>query len=182
MKNRRIIVASFLICACLVMGIGYAAFSDVMDINGTAEIQKDNVYDGNVIFTDAVAVPRLDGEATMNTANINPNNPDKAAFTVKDLVTQGEKATFQFTIKNTNTEAFKISLKETTLVNQDAQNYFIVEDDLGEEGKTIEANGGTIVVTLVVTLNETPASDVTSISANFLTELQVEPVAQQATE
>ena len=176
MKNRRIIVASFLICACLVMGIGYAAFSDVMDINGSAELSVDKVTDGNIIFTSAEALLRQGETATTNTANINPNNPDKASFSVNDLVTEGQTAQFKFIITNTNAEAYTIKTLEHTLVNADANTYYEITDDLDVAGETIAANGGTLEVIITVTMKETPTSG-TAVNASFLTELSVAPVA-----
>ena len=176
MKNRRIIVASFLICACLVMGIGYAAFSDVMDINGSAELSVDKVTDGNIIFTSAEALLRQGETATTNTANINPNNPDKASYSVNDLVTEGQTAQFKFTITNTNAEEYTIKTLKHTLVNDDANTYYEITDDLGAAGKTIAANGGTLEVTITVSMKETPTAG-TAVNASFLTELSVAPVA-----
>lgn len=174
MKNRRIIIVSFLICSCLVIGIGYAAFSDVMDINGSAELSVDKVTDGNIIFTKAEALLRTGETATTNTANVNPNNPDKASYSVNDLVTENQTAQFKFTIENTNAEAYTIKLLNHNMVNSDASTYYEITDDLGTEGKTIAANG-TLDVIITVTLKSTPTAG-TSVNASFLTELSVAPV------
>ena len=174
MKNRRKAIMSFLLIACLIMGLGYAAFSDVMDITGTAEIKEEDAVDGNIIFTKAEALPRFEGDTVLNTANVNPNNPDKAAFTVVDLVTDGEKAQFKFTITNTNPDAYKISVRGYTN-NTDANTYYTITDDLGASGKEISANGGTLEVIVTVELTQTPTTDDT-VSASFLLELLVEPV------
>lgn len=175
MKNRRIVIMAFLLCACLVMGIGYAAYSDIMDINGVANMDVESTKDGNLYFSAAEALVREGEDTTRNTASINGNNKDAASFTVNDVVTEGDAAKFKFTITNTNSNAFNISVRGTTL-NTDAQTYYSLTTSLdGVSDATIAANGGTMEVLVTVTMTDTPASGVLT-SASFLIELQVDEI------
>ena len=178
MKNRRNIIVAFMLCACLIMGIGYAAFSDVMDITGVSELNADEVADGNIIFISATAANNLDS------ANVNVNNKDKASFTVKSVVSQGEQATFTFVIENTNADAHKIKFRAVPAgINDDATNYYSITSTLSNGGTTVQGTdttteidiaggNGQVTVTVVVTMTNTPP-DGELISANFLIELAV---------
>ena len=48
MKNRRIAITSFLLLAVLVMGIGFAAVADTLNITGTATFRPTNVVNDRV--------------------------------------------------------------------------------------------------------------------------------------
>jgi hypothetical protein len=69
MKRSKIIMA-FLLCACLIVGVGYAAVVDVMDITGTAEFNMDDSMDSNVYFSEAYAIPDKVSGKTENTASV----------------------------------------------------------------------------------------------------------------
>ena len=186
MKNRRSIIIAFLLCACMIVGVGYAAFSDVMDITGTAELNANEVADGNVIFTAANALSELD------TATVNQNNKDKASFTVKSIVSQGETARFTFEITNTNQEAYNMSFRaEPARTNDDARNYYSITAKMTNDSEEVEgtntttqiqiAANGTVTVEVTVQMTETPADGVT-ISANFQIELSVSEITGAASE
>lgn len=180
MKNRRIVLMAFLLCACMIVGVGYAAFSDVMDITGTAQMQEDDTYDGNLYFSAAEALPRFEGDTILNTANVNPNNQDKAAFTVNDLVTAGDRAQFKFTITNTNLDSYNISVRGYTN-NSDAEAYYSISSSLDDNATVIAGNGATLDVIVTVEMTETPESG-DLVSASFLLELTVEQIVSGAAE
>ena len=57
MKNRRNVIIAFLLCASLVVGVGYAALTDTLRIDGTANVKHENannVFDGEVLFDTTV--------------------------------------------------------------------------------------------------------------------------------
>lgn len=177
MKNRRIVLMAFLLCACMIVGVGYAAFSDVMDITGTTELNANEVADGNIIFTSATAHNNLD------TASINENNKDKASFTVKSVVSKDEKATFTFVITNTNQDAYNMSFRAVPVgTNSDATTYYAITSSLSNGATTVNgtdtttqipiAAGGTVSVEVAVEMTTTPP-DGTLVSANFQIELSV---------
>ena len=180
MKSRSRIIMAFLLCACLIVGVGYAAFTDYMDVNGQAEMNANEVVDGRVIFTEVEA---LDAE---NTININTNNPDKASFTIHNILSEGQTATFVLTIENTNTtEMFVKFTADEMRVTEDAKNYYTIAaewlDDPTMQGDyaVIAANNGTLRFQIVVELTQ-PADKV--LNASFLTTLEVSDSTQAVAE
>ena len=97
MKNRKSIIAAFLVIAVMLFSVGYAALSDKLDINGTSDAnlsaaQKN--FDTDVYFSAAVA----NNEG--NVASIAEGDNDMASFTANTLAKKGDKVSFTFTITN----------------------------------------------------------------------------------
>ena len=117
MKNRRNIIVAFLLCACLLVGIGYAALTDVMDVTGTTVYNEDNALDALIYFSE------VDKSHEANNIQIVPGNVDKASFNVASLATIGDYTFFWVTIKNdSNSETAKVSFREYS-GNSDTQYY-----------------------------------------------------------
>ena len=58
MKNRKTVVVAFLLCAVLLLGVGYAALSDTLDITGSADVNQsaaEEAFNEDVYFSAAVA-------------------------------------------------------------------------------------------------------------------------------
>jgi len=97
MKRRRIALITFLICAALVISIGFANLVDSLSIVGTSTTSKEQatqVFDNDVYFTNAEALTHG------TTASVNADNNDKVSFTANSLVSQGDKAQFKFEVSN----------------------------------------------------------------------------------
>lgn len=100
MKKRRIAIVAFLLCACMVIGLGYAATVQDLTLTTTANANQGelDVYFISAEAGDKCTVAEVDGgtkgfTATMNTANLN----------------KGETATATFEIQNQELEADKIA-------------------------------------------------------------------------
>lgn len=164
MKNRKMIVVTFLLCAVMLMGVGYAALTDVLDITGSADVNQsaaEEAFNEDILFTTAVA------NETGNTASVNADNKDKASFTANTLKGKDDKATFTFTIKNDGDVAATVT---PTLNPQDGNtksNYFAISSDWDGQPQTLVA-GGTLTYTVTVELIQTPTE---TISGSFLIEL-----------
>lgn len=159
MKKRKIVIVSFLIAAILLLGVGFAALADTLDITGTADINAsaaEEAFNEDVYFS---AVSSGEGY----TANINANNNDKAQFTVTGLKGAGDEVTMTFTIKNAGDLSANIALKTTSNNNEE---YFTVTHDLGS-ARTLTA-GNETVVEVKVKLNKTPTE---TISGTFVIEI-----------
>lgn len=161
MKNRRNIIVAFLLCACLIVGIGYAALTDVLDITGSADVNQsaaEEAFNEDIHFTTAVA------NETGNTASVNADNNDKASFTANTLKGKGDKATFTFTIVNEGdlNATVKPSISSNT---NDA--YFKISSDWEGKAKDLAALGS-VTYTVTVELLETPTA---TISGSFVIEL-----------
>lgn len=104
MKNRRLVVAAFLLIAVICIGTAYAAVTDLLDIQGAANVSAANVnssFDDGIYFSDATA------EKTGDTATVSSTN-DKATFSANGLTVKGDTASFTFTIKNENKYAANV--------------------------------------------------------------------------
>lgn len=164
MKNRKTVVVAFLLVAVMLLGVGYAALTDVLDITGTADVNQsaaEESFNEDIHFSAAKA--NEDG----NTASVNADNNDKASFTAKTLKGKGDKATFTFTIKNAgDLDATVTPVLNASLGNTQPE-YFTVTSDWAGQSKDLAA-GAEITYTITVELIKTPTE---TISGSFLVEL-----------
>ena len=164
MKNRRNIVVAFLIFAVMLLGVGYAALTDVLDITGSADVNQsaaEEAFNEDVHFSAATA------NDLGNTASVNSDNNDKASFTANTLKGAGDQVSFTFTITNSG----DVDAVVTPTLNATAGNtkpeYFSISSDWDGAEKTLAA-GGSLTYTVTVTLDNTPTE---TISGSFLIEL-----------
>ena len=173
MKNRKTVVVAFLLCAVMLLGVGYAALSDTLDITGSADINQsaaEEAFNEDIIFTSAVA------NETGNTASVNADNKDKASFTANTLKGKGDKATFTFTIANNGDVDATVTPKLAAGTSGNTEpDYFSITSDWAGATKTLEA-GKTITYTVTVELLKTPTE---TVSGSFLIELKAESVGGQ---
>ena len=161
MKNRKRIVVAFLLVAVMLMSVGYAALTDVLDITGSADVNKsaaEDAYNADIYFTAAAA------NQTGNTASVNTDNSDKASFTANTLQGAGDTATFTFTITNDGDLDANVTPSISSNTNEA---YFSISSDWNGQPKTLEA-GQTLTYTVTVALKETPTD---TISGSFIIEL-----------
>lgn len=163
MKNRKGLIA-FLVLAVMLLGVGYAALTDTLDITGSADVNQsaaEEAFNEDIYFSAAVA------NEEGNTASINADNNDKASFTAKTLKGKGDKVTFTFTIKNDGDVAATVTPKLNATLGNTNPEYFSLTSDWGGEAKTLAA-GGELTYTLTVELLKTPTE---TVAASFLVEL-----------
>lgn len=185
MKNRKTIIVAFVLVACMLVGVGYAAVTNVLDIQGSAEISqlaaeeelKEDLYFEGVVLAEGV-VNNTTAAITPPaeyTANINTNNPDKAQFTVNSLRDTGDSVKIVYRIKNDSAFPAEITMKSITNTNgttaDQAQNgIFHFDYYFGSENTrtaSLPANS-TIDVTVVITYaNQTNQE----AAASFIVEL-----------
>ncbi len=155
MKNRKTVIVVFLLVACLILSVGYAAFTDTLTIIGNAVIdinQAESNFDGKVKFTASQVV---DSTGTGNkSADVASHTDDDATFTAHSLATLGEYAVFKFTILNDSNVPVEISIKSNKLSgdpNPTNSNptAFKVDYEYSIDSKIIPA-GETIDVTVTV--------------------------------
>lgn len=165
MKNRKIIVVAFMLCATLLLGIGYAALTDTLTIIGNAHIdigQANTTFDTKVYFSDAKATSSTGTGTVEDTASF---TADDATFTANQLAVVGEKSVFTFTIKNDSNVDAVISVASTKLSGVENPsnsngNKFTVAYAY-PDGMTVAKSGGTITVVVTVTVKE-PVTEATS--------------------
>ena len=169
MKNRRNIIVAFLLCACLIVGVGYAALTDILDVTGSADVNQsaaEEAFNEDIFFSAAVA-----NEAG-NTASVNADNNDKASFTANTLKGKGDKVTFTFTIKNDGDVNATVTPKLNATLGNTNPEYFSIVSDWDGATKDLAAHSE-ITYTLTVELLKTPTE---TISGSFLVELTVNSV------
>lgn len=197
MRNRKAIITAFLLLACMLIGVGYAAVTNVLDIQGSADVsqqQAEDEFNEDIYFTGAKApdgaivtsflvydeagqydTAKQDGKTYLYSANINSNNNDKAQFTIKNLENKDDLQTITYQIKNDSEHNAEVSLKTITNTNGSTQGNAVAGDfdfdfyfgTAGTKTATVAA-GGTTEVTVVVKLRNQVT---TAVSASFILEL-----------
>ena len=98
MRNRKTVIVAFMLLACMLMAVGFAALTDTLNIEGDAEVSQnnaENAFDEDVYFS---AVSSGSGY----TAEILSSNNDKGNFTVTGLEGKDDVISITFTIQNDN--------------------------------------------------------------------------------
>lgn len=161
-NKRRTYTIVAILLAVVALGIGYAAVSTLMTINGSATaLQSDGV---KLEFT---GTPTNSGTQSGNSAAIDGSDSTVATCTVV-LKNMNESATCSYTVANTTTDT-SISAKDLAVAVYDSNNvawtsssssYFTISSAIGS---TTLANGATTTVTVTVTLKKenTTGSDIT---------------------
>ena len=163
MKNRKGLISLMLI-AVLLLGIGYAALTDTLDITGSADVNQsaaEEAFNEDIYFSAAVA-----NEAG-NTASVNADNNDKASFTAATLKGKGDKVTFTFTIANDGDVEATITPKLNATLGNTNPEFFSLTSDWDGAAKTLAAQS-TITYTVTIELLKTPTE---TVAASFLVEL-----------
>lgn len=171
MKNRKTVVVAFLLVAVMLLGVGYAALTDILTINGSAEVSQtaaEDAFNEDIYFSEAVA------KEADNEASVDDTDNDKASFAANTLKGKGDKATFTFTIKNDGDVAATVTpeLKSNTQAD-----YFTVTNDWADTAKDLAA-GGVITYTITVELIKTPTE---TISGSFQVDLNATSVDDTTT-
>ena len=179
MKNRRRIIVAFMLCAVMLLGIGYAALTDTLTIIGNAHIDIDTAnktFDEKIYFSAAEATSTTGSGTTDDVASF---TADDATFTANKLATVGQKSVFTFTITNDSNVDALISVNDTKLSgdtnpsNSNADKFTV--EYTYPNGMEITKNGGTITVVVTVTVKE-PVTTATSATFGIeLTATSVDP-------
>ncbi len=186
MKNRKKMLAIFLVCAALIVSVGYATVTNVLDIQGSATVDIKHASDAfnvDIYFTGVKNnagefVTSIDSSAGLDyTANINSNNNDKAQFTVTGLEEKGDSTTITYQIKNDSDYEAHVALKTQTNTNPTDFTFdYYFGSDTTAKTATIDAHG-TVEVSVVVTI----ARQLTDIATgSFIIELTVTADAPDA--
>ncbi len=166
MTNRKTIVVAFMLIAVMVLGVGYAAVSDTLDIQGTADISStgagevlnEDIYFTGVMKGDTMVDAISAGDNLGYTAHINSQDNDMAHFTISSLSsTASEAVIITYVVKNDSTNDVTLEKKNSSTTEA----IFTVETELDAGTKTLAA-GSTTTVWVKVYLNDDPTDAVTS--------------------
>ena len=164
MKNRKNVVVAFLLVAVMLLSVGYAALTDVLDITGSADVNQsaaEEAFNEDIYFSAAVA------NETGNTASVNQDNKDKASFTANTLKGKDDTVTFTFTIQNDGDVAADVTPTLNAAAGNTKPEFFEITSDWDGATKALNA-GGSLTYTVTVKLLQTPTE---TISGSFLIEL-----------
>lgn len=176
MKNRKFVVVAFLLVAVLLLGVGYAALTDTLDVTGSADV---NLSELNNEFNHDVYFLKAESDVTANTTSINKDNNDKVSFTVNTLKAKGDKAVFTYTIANIGPHDVTITPKIAANGGNTNTEYFSISSNWDGQPKTLAAADGTVdgegnpnpsTITYVVTV-ELLKDPTVQVSGSFIIEL-----------
>ena len=136
MRNRKRIIVSFMLIACVLMAVGFAALSDTLNINGEAEVDfasANSGFDADVYFSAATAGSADKGDIANITTDV-----DIARFSVRSLSAKNETATFTFTVQNDNEFDAYVKVNNDKSLNNNTE-YFGL--DMSESSFVVPAHG-----------------------------------------
>lgn len=169
MKKRRLAIGCFILVACLVMGIGYAAIQKTLEIDNYVALGFDSTA-YNAIFS---AVEIDDANTSVNAAAVKDTNykagingTNAAVLDINldatVLTVVGHKVTVIATIQN-DSQSYNVNL-EAPVVSENAaiKDYVTVTCTL-EDGATASplAPGEEVTCTIVITLKALPTETIT---------------------
>ena len=178
MKNRKTIVVAFMLVAVMLLSVGYALVTNVLDVQGSVSVSAtaaEKEFNKHIYFTGVVVNGELkpDGvtptENLGYTANINANNNDKAQFTVTGIETTGQTQEITYRIKNESAYEAAVTLKSLSNTEDRIFDFDYYFGTPGLKSTTI-ASEGTVDVTVIVTLKKQVTS---AAAASFILELYV---------
>ena len=180
MKNKKNTLIGLTVLVGIVMlGIGYAANSGTLTINGTAKATQ-NVEGFNVKFTNVVGQDTDAADGV--TGEIDSTDADNHTAKVSaNLSTVGDSGKTTFTVQNSSPKGIKAVFKEckvytdsgkTTLY--DNSGFFTVTCTHTATEIASAENSNTTTVEVSVTLNKVNTSE-TDATENFYIDLKYEP-------
>ena len=160
MKKRRLVIVAFLICATLIAGIGYAATTETLTINGTATTSATDI---NVYFKSAeITTQASGGGATPGVAGAGVKS---VTLTAAGLKTKDDFLVVTYVIQNDSD--YPVTVAAPNISVADTTNFSVVSScseafELGAKG----TENSTHTFTITVTLKTTP-NTIAGLSTNF---------------
>lgn len=148
MKNRKFIVVAFMLTACMIVGVGYAAVTDTFNLNGTATISQENANDGfnqEIVFAGIVTKEGVVSDVTDHathgyTASVNIAS-DIATYHVYSLKKNGDSQEIVFRIANNGKVAAQICIQDAVTKNGNEDMFSVTYSAKNTEGTWVEIKG-----------------------------------------
>lgn len=162
MKNRKTVVVAFLLVAAMLLGVGYAALADELELDGSVSVKVEDVseaFEADIYFSKVISG---DGcNATIHDA-ADGDEDDGGTITVNTgaLKEVNGEVIATYTIKNDNDLAVTITkptVANGLLTNSNTE-YFDVHVNWANDTMTLAANS-TIDVVVTVKLIKTPTTE-----------------------
>lgn len=170
MTSTNKIIATIVIVAVILIGVGYAAINSItLNVSGSAAA---TASDGN--FSVALTgTPDVSDTDIVTSAIVKDDR--NAEFTVENISAKGETATITYTVKNNSSD---LSASLSAVTSNDNTEYFSVAYSFGtEKAETVTLKAGeSTTVTVTVELIKTPIDkDVSSEVGITITAQPVQP-------
>ena len=174
MKKRNTTIFAFLLLAAVGMGVGYAALTDNLTLNGTVGANKtvaDTQWDEDIYFSAASIKSQTDGSVATLTHNIGTNT-DALILDLSGMTLKGETVVIQVTVKNDNVD-YDANLITTTAFTSTtaAADDFTISSTFNDTIDIEASNSYTFEIS--VTLEVQPTQD---LSATFKLEFDAEAI------
>lgn len=183
MKNRKIVVVAFLLISVMLLGVGYAALTDTLEIEGSVKADtsvSQTDFDDDVYFSGTSVVTDSTGNKA---ASQILEGRDNATITAQHFTTKNQKVKVKFTIQNDSTDfdavvtpGVAIATGNVSVDNAGADHdpIFDVSWTWDEEGTDVAAAtiaaGQSKDLWVTIVLNETPLEE---HSASFIVDFSV---------
>ena len=187
MKSRRIVVTAFLLCACLIIGVGYAALNDDLVVKGTgllSEGMADTEFEKDVYFKEVTS--RTNCTAVIDASD---TTNDTVVITITDttskMAVKGDKATVTLVVANDSLEEANVVLESV----DDANGYFSISCEQ-QSGFVISAatdngdgtiNPGTATIVVTVELKKTVDANLATLNGGTGATFQLNLTATSGT-
>lgn len=206
MKNRRNIIVAFLLCACLLVGIGYANLTTNLQIKGTAKIDgelAETKFDADIVWASSVVSAQMEGSAetysTTKVSSVIDSSNDNITITADGLDNLNETITVVSTMVNNSADTGAWVSIPTYNSAGDASTYITttrVQEGYTSEGAAtttviqssqgtthnerfyLAPNGGTATVTITFRLTKSfvPTDTLVEVSSTFTLDFVVEAI------
>lgn len=154
MKNRRLMIIAFLLCASIIVGVGYANVTTQLWLNGSAKISREfaeNVFDAAVHWESVEVV----GGSEKVSASLD-NADDTITIVADKLDLVGEEITVKCVLKNNSpTSTATVEIPQRTMQGDGDDYIEITRTDIHKRDGQTEAeisNSGTSSETATFTL------------------------------
>lgn len=159
MKKRRTIIIAFVLAAVLVMGVGYAALTDLLTVDGKANISIEDAqdqFDEHIYFSKVETPADAEDTITIDTTTF---ASDTVNINVKSLHAEGQTAVFTMTIKNDSALTVNVAPKiATDESEEDITTLLNISSDWNGQAQQMAA-GEEKTYTLTVELLQTPTTE-----------------------
>lgn len=163
MKNKRFFYGFIVLVALLCLGIGYAAVSKNLTINGKVN--------ADAAGSDALQVEFTDHDDDKCTTTI-ASGGQSATITTESLKAVGDQATAVITITNKSQHLRAIITKLSGAFDDNTYNTYFTLTISEISSTPLAANGGTTTVTVTITLKQLPVEAISN--AGFTITLKAE--------
>ena len=154
MKNRRIVVVALMLVAVLCVGVGYAALSDTINFTGKVSYTPDfQIVWGEATYADGLLTDVSGADTDTFTVSM-----DTTEWTV------GEEKTFTVTVKNMSRYAAENVAVQALTTTAVADNYTVTAQVTGADTIAVD---GTTTVTVTITMNSYPDTEITDAAFTF---------------